>query len=101
MAFTGAEKAFCVLQFIKFECIVMVQRRFRTQYHNSFINKTGLHLIFIMMSVGTHRLIGRASQGDSPLPAWPQRSPELTPCDFFLWGYAKDHVFVPSLCPSI
>ena len=33
MAFTGAEKAFCVLQFAKCETIVMVQRRFRTQYH--------------------------------------------------------------------
>ena len=33
MAFTGAEKAFCVLQFAKCESIVMVQRRFWTQYH--------------------------------------------------------------------
>ena len=33
MAFTGAEKAFCVLQFAKCESIVIVQRRFRTQYH--------------------------------------------------------------------
>ena len=21
--------------------------------------------------------------------AWPQRSPDLTPCDFGLWGYVK------------
>lgn len=21
--------------------------------------------------------------------AWPPRSPDLTPCDFFLWGYVK------------
>ena len=33
MAFSGAEKAFCVLQFAKSKSIVMVQRRFRTQYH--------------------------------------------------------------------
>ena len=33
MAFTGAEKAFCVLQFAKCKSIVMVERRFRTQYH--------------------------------------------------------------------
>ena len=33
MAVTGAEKAFCVLQFAKCESIGMVQRRFRTQYH--------------------------------------------------------------------
>ncbi|CAF4233993.1 unnamed protein product [Rotaria sp. Silwood2] len=24
---------------------------------------------------------------------WPARSPDLTPCDFFLWGYLKDIVF--------
>ena len=26
---------------------------------------------------------------------WPPRSPDLTPLDFFLWGYVKDRVFVP------
>ena len=24
---------------------------------------------------------------------WPARSPDLTPCDFFLWGYLKSKVF--------
>ena len=24
---------------------------------------------------------------------WPARSPDLTPCDFFLWGYAKAKVY--------
>ena len=24
---------------------------------------------------------------------WPPRSPDLTPFDFFLWGYLKDQVF--------
>ena len=28
---------------------------------------------------------------------WPPRSPDLTPCDFFLWGFVKGTVFVPSL----
>ena len=28
---------------------------------------------------------------------WPPRSPDLTPCDFFLWGVVKDTVFVPPL----
>ena len=45
----------------------------------------------------THRWIGRVSQDDSPLLPWPPRSPDLTPCDFFLWGYVKDHVFVPPM----
>ena len=34
------------------------------------------------------RWIGRAGP-----TAWPPRSPDLTPCDFFLWGYVKDYVF--------
>lgn len=25
---------------------------------------------------------------------WPPRSPDLNPCDFFLWGYLKDRVYV-------
>jgi hypothetical protein len=28
---------------------------------------------------------------------WPPRSPDLTPCDFFLWSYVKEQVFVPPL----
>jgi len=31
---------------------------------------------------------------------WPARSPDLTPCDYFLWGY-KDKVFVPPQPVSI
>lgn len=34
------------------------------------------------------RWIGR----DGPIP-WPPRSPDITPLDFFLWGYVKDRVF--------
>ncbi|PNF14991.1 hypothetical protein B7P43_G01527 [Cryptotermes secundus] len=26
---------------------------------------------------------------------WPPSSPDLTPLDFFLWGYVNDRVFVP------
>jgi hypothetical protein len=40
------------------------------------------------------RWIGRAANVDlrrSP------KSPDLTPCDFFLWGYVKYTVFVPPL----
>jgi len=31
----------------------------------------------------------------------PPRSPDVTPCDLFLWGYVKDRVYVPSLPASI
>ncbi|PSN36412.1 hypothetical protein C0J52_25453 [Blattella germanica] len=37
--------------------------------------------------------IGRASQGDQLIHC----SPDLTPCDFFMWGFIKDHVYVPPL----
>jgi hypothetical protein len=32
---------------------------------------------------------------------WLPRSPDATPCDFFLWGYVKDQVYVPPLRASI
>ena len=31
----------------------------------------------------------------------PPRSPDAAPCDFFLWGYVKDQVYVPPLPASI
>jgi hypothetical protein len=36
-----------------------------------------------------NRWIGRDG---GPTP-WPLRSPDITPVDFFLWGYVKDKVF--------
>jgi hypothetical protein len=33
------------------------------------------------------RWVGR----DEPIP-WPPHSPDITPLDFFLWGYVKDIV---------
>jgi len=35
------------------------------------------------------------------LTCWPPRGPDLTPCEFFLWGYIKERVFVPSLPVSL
>ena len=45
--------------------------------------------------------IGRATDDDQTLLAWPPRSPDATPCDFFLWGYVKGQVYVPLLPASI
>ena len=43
--------------------------------------------------------IGRASGEDNGMLKWPPRSPDLTPCDFFLWGYVKTLIYVlPSSC---
>jgi hypothetical protein len=48
------------------------------------------------------RWIGRAAaNGDKNLLPWPPRSPDLAPCDFFLWGFFKDSVYVPPLPTSI
>jgi hypothetical protein len=35
------------------------------------------------------------------LICWPPRSSDLTLCDFFLWRYIKDRVFVPPLPVSL
>jgi hypothetical protein len=37
-----------------------------------------------------------AAAGDQELMRWPPLSPDLTPCDFLLWGFIKDRVVVPS-----
>ncbi|GBM03683.1 hypothetical protein AVEN_134911-1 [Araneus ventricosus] len=44
-----------------------------------------------------NRWIGRAGLDDVPLLPWPPRSPDLTLCDFFMWGYVKDKVYVPPM----
>ncbi|GBM09709.1 hypothetical protein AVEN_186414-1 [Araneus ventricosus] len=38
------------------------------------------------------RWIGR----NGPTP-WPPRSPDITPLDFFFWGYIKDRVFATQI----
>ena len=32
---------------------------------------------------------------------WPPRSPDLTPCDFFIWGYVKDNAYKPPLPQNV
>ena len=48
-----------------------------------------------------HSWIGRASDSNLVFARWPPRSPDLTSCDFFLWGYVKDKVYVPPLPESL
>jgi hypothetical protein len=47
------------------------------------------------------RWIGRGTDDDQMLLAWPPRSPDAPPCDFFLWCYVKDQVYVPPFPASI
>jgi hypothetical protein len=56
------------------------------QYHNAVRGYLNEHLLFAGLAV----LLNQAFFN------WPTRS-DLTPCDFFLWGYVKDPVHVPPL----
>jgi hypothetical protein len=44
-------------------------------------------------------VISKSIQGLSKrfehLLLWPPRSPDLTPCDFFLWRFVKDNAYKP------
>lgn len=48
----------------------------------------GLNVRNYLNTVFPNRWIGRRG-----IIEWPARSPDLTPLDFFLWGYLKDRVF--------
>jgi len=41
------------------------------------------------------RWVGRAAATDNTFCTWPPRSPNLTVCDFFLWRFIKDNVYIP------
>ena len=62
--------------------------------------QVSLALITVLRCVhpGSH---GRAAKGDNHLLPWPPRSPDLTQCDFFLWGFVKYSVYVPPLPMSL
>lgn len=38
-------------------------------------------------------VLGRWMGRGSPNLPWPPYSPDLTPCDFFLWGWIKERVY--------
>lgn len=48
------------------------------------------------------RWIGRGVTQNGSIP-WPPRSPDLTACDFFLWGYLKNEVYktFPATLPEL
>ena len=47
------------------------------------------------------RWIGCGGEEDNSLLKWPPGSPDLSPCDFFLWGYVKGLVYVPPLPANV
>ena len=42
-----------------------------------------------------------AGNHDRVLLKWPPRSPDLTPSDFFIWGYEKGLVYLPPLPTNV
>lgn len=51
--------------------------------HTSVIARTILNKKFPNKWIGIH----------SNFQEWPPRSPDLTPLDFFLWGFLKDKIY--------
>jgi hypothetical protein len=43
------------------------------------------------------RRIGRTGAADEEWMKWPPHSSDLTPCDFFLWDYVKEQIFMSPL----
>jgi hypothetical protein len=41
--------------------------------------------------------IGRKGNENHAFMRWPLRSPDLSPCEFFFWGFVEDTVFVSPL----
>jgi len=60
-------------------------------------NASCIYLIKGEISYLLYRVIRNDCRGFNNLPP---RSPDATPCDFFLWAYVKDQVYVPPL-PTI
>jgi len=56
------------------------------------------YLQSLLMACRKYRVIRNGCRGFNNLPP---RSPDATPCDFFLRGYVKDQVYVPPLAASI
>ena len=54
------------------------------------------HYLKIKFAIGTHCLEKLVEDDHYMLP-WSPKSPDLIPCDFFLWCYMKDRVFVPPM----
>ena len=51
--------------------------------------------------VVTDRWIGHHVPDDRAYLQWPPRSPDLITCNFFLWGFVKDKVYVALLSANL
>lgn len=58
--------------------------------HTSRLVKARLRRMFGDRVIQVDR---RANPEEAPLPYWPARSPDVTPLDFYLWGYLKNKIY--------
>ena len=65
------------------------------------LNGTIQNLVATDLCTLLHLVIHGLSKRFEHLLLWPPRSPDLTPCDFFLWGYVKDNAYKPPLPQNV
>ena len=86
------------------KCISQLTRAQRTQLAAENVQVShalpAVRLSCLLQGRGASFRDGVAAGKGFLLP-WPPRSPDLTPCDFFLWGFVKDSVYVPPLPTSL
>jgi len=86
------------LQMINNDVLPQLEQHFERQIHGVF-----RHLWWIQDEAPAHRLIAVRDRlrelfaerviALNHAVEWPPRSPDLTPCDYFLWGHLKNKVF--------
>lgn len=87
------------LNFLRNELPVLLQQVDEATRQNFWLQHDGApphfqeHVRIFLNNWKENKWIGRGG----PV-AWPARSPDLTPLDFYLWGYVKDDVF--SIAPT-
>ncbi|GFU41006.1 uncharacterized protein TNCV_4645791 [Trichonephila clavipes] len=111
---TGEQKAFRVPQFAKTESAITAQRAFRwtPQWTCEYSSCAPLENFVLQDGAPPHwrlsvphwlnitvldQWIFRKGPHDKACFALPPRSPNLTPCDIYLWGFIKNSVYVPAL----
>jgi hypothetical protein len=92
--------SWCVLQLAEIESATAVQRAFRTQFHMEPPSRISIYAWYKKFEQKGCICKGK-SPGQPSVCRWPPSSPDLIPCDFFLWGYIKDKVFVPCIPQSL
>ncbi|KAK9728661.1 hypothetical protein QE152_g17090 [Popillia japonica] len=107
MAATKVEKAYCVLELAKTNSVTVVtlflykmELRLTGTYgpENIWMRRwIGLTGTYGPENIWMRRWIGRASEENVVLKPWAPRSPDLTPCDYFFWGYVNGKVFISPL----